>query len=183
MGPAVRACQRHAGAAAARRVQHQRKRHRRPVDRHGRRSAEHPLRRRDGDQQGGATRSSIAWRPRIAWRWPASAPAPRPRTFTADRARIKQALARMVGQKQAGRTIDVGHNIALVEAQAIEKGDRGVLESVQNRECMNARELARRPGDVPRAGRDRGALAGVRRQPRRRPDDSDAPRSLLPACG
>ena len=59
-------------------------------------------------------------------------------TFTADRARIKQALSRMVGQKQAGRTVDVGHNIALVEAQAIEKGDRGMLESVQNRECMNA---------------------------------------------
>jgi VWFA-related protein len=59
-------------------------------------------------------------------------------TFTADRVRIKQALSRMVGQKQAGRSVDVGHNIALVEAQAIEKGDRGVLESVQSRECMNA---------------------------------------------
>ena len=50
-------------------------------------------------------------------------------TFTADRARVKQALARMVGQKQAGRTVDVGHNIALVEAQAIERGDRGRCSS------------------------------------------------------
>ena len=59
-------------------------------------------------------------------------------TFTADRARIKQALSRMVGQRQAGRSIDVGHNIALVEAQAIEKGDRAMLESVQGRECVTA---------------------------------------------
>jgi VWFA-related protein len=58
--------------------------------------------------------------------------------FTSDRERIKQALSRMVGQKQIGRSIDVGHNIALVEAQAIEKGDRAILEQVQNRECLTA---------------------------------------------
>jgi len=58
--------------------------------------------------------------------------------FTADRARIKQALARMVGQRQAGRSVDVGHNIALVEAQAIERGDRAMLDSVQGRECATA---------------------------------------------
>jgi VWFA-related protein len=59
-------------------------------------------------------------------------------TFTADRTRVKQALARMVGMRRAGRTVDVGHNIALVEAQAIAKGDRSMLESVQIRECVTA---------------------------------------------
>ena len=59
-------------------------------------------------------------------------------TFTADRARIKQALARMAGQKQSGRSVDAGHNIALVEAQAIEKGDRAMLEAVESRECSTA---------------------------------------------
>ena len=57
--------------------------------------------------------------------------------FTADRARIKQALARMVGQRLSSRTVDLGHNIALVEAQAIARGDFGVLESVQIRECAS----------------------------------------------
>jgi VWFA-related protein len=56
-------------------------------------------------------------------------------TFTADRARIKRAISRMVGQRQATRSVDLGHNIALVEAQAIEKGDRATLDSVQTREC------------------------------------------------
>jgi VWFA-related protein len=59
-------------------------------------------------------------------------------TFTADRARVKAAIGRMVGQKQAARSVDVGHNIALVEAQAIEKGDRAMLDSVQQRECAGA---------------------------------------------
>jgi VWFA-related protein len=57
-------------------------------------------------------------------------------TFTADRERVKQAISRMVGQKTAGRPGDLQHNIALVEAQAIDKGDRATLESVQNRECL-----------------------------------------------
>ena len=57
--------------------------------------------------------------------------------FTADRARIKRALARMVGQRLSSRTVDLGHNIALVEAQAIARGDFGVLESVQIRECAS----------------------------------------------
>src|SRR3954469_23321493 len=59
-------------------------------------------------------------------------------TFTADRARIKRAISRMVGQRQATRSVDLGHNIALVEAQAIEKGDRATLDSVQTRECASA---------------------------------------------
>src|SRR6185503_12935582 len=58
--------------------------------------------------------------------------------FTADRERIKKALSRMVGQRQLGRSVDVGHNIALVEAQAIERGDRDMLEQVQIRECITA---------------------------------------------
>ena len=59
-------------------------------------------------------------------------------TFTADRERVKRAISRMVGQKTAGRPGDLLHNIALVEAQAIDKGDRATLESVQNRECLGA---------------------------------------------
>ena len=58
--------------------------------------------------------------------------------FTSDRERIKKALSRMVGQRQLGRSVDVGHNIALVEAQAIERGDRDMLEQVQIRECITA---------------------------------------------
>jgi len=64
-------------------------------------------------------------------------------TFTADRARIKQAISRMVGQKLASRSVDLGHNIALVEAQAIDKGDRTTLEGVQARECQG---IAMSPG-------------------------------------
>jgi len=58
--------------------------------------------------------------------------------FTADRERVKRAISRMVGQRQSGRSVDVGHSIALVEAQMIEKGDRSTLESVQQRECQTA---------------------------------------------
>src|SRR5256885_16795757 len=57
-------------------------------------------------------------------------------TFTADRERVKRAISRMVGQRQTGRSVDVGHSIALVEAQMIDKGDRSTLESVQTRECQ-----------------------------------------------
>jgi VWFA-related protein len=57
-------------------------------------------------------------------------------TFTADRERVKRAIGRMVGQKQTLRTVDLTHNIALVEAQMIDKGDRSTLESVQSRECQ-----------------------------------------------
>ncbi|HJZ73879.1 MAG TPA: hypothetical protein VKE51_19205, partial [Vicinamibacterales bacterium] len=59
-------------------------------------------------------------------------------TFTSDRALIKRAIGRMVGQRQQGRSFDVGHNIALVEAQMIEKGDRSTLEAIQLRECQTA---------------------------------------------
>src|SRR5262249_7372222 len=56
--------------------------------------------------------------------------------FTADHEKIKRAIGRMGGQRQAGRTFDVGHNIALVEAQMIDGGDRSTLEAVQTRECQ-----------------------------------------------
>src|SRR5262249_47168912 len=57
--------------------------------------------------------------------------------FTADRQRIKQAIGRMVGQKQAGRFGDLGHNIGLAEAIQIERGDLGLLQAVQERECVD----------------------------------------------
>src|SRR5688572_9146244 len=55
--------------------------------------------------------------------------------FTADRERVKRVISRMVGQKQPGRMMDLGHNIALVEAQAIERGDQVTYTQVLNREC------------------------------------------------
>jgi VWFA-related protein len=58
--------------------------------------------------------------------------------FTNDRARVKQAIARMAGQKEAGRSGPALHNIALTEAMAIENGDRIAIETVQNRECIIA---------------------------------------------
>jgi VWFA-related protein len=54
--------------------------------------------------------------------------------FTADRARIKKAIAAMVGQHR-----DNGfhqHNIALSEALDVKKGMPGVLEKVIERECI-----------------------------------------------
>jgi VWFA-related protein len=55
--------------------------------------------------------------------------------FTADRERVKRVISRMVGQKHPGRMMDLGHNIALVEAQAIERGDQVTYSTVMNREC------------------------------------------------
>jgi VWFA-related protein len=52
--------------------------------------------------------------------------------FTADRSRTKAALSRMTGQKHRAQ---MTHNIAMVEAQAIEHGDRSTLQIVQDREC------------------------------------------------
>ena len=58
--------------------------------------------------------------------------------FTADRARVKQVISRMAGQKRAGRPGDYRHNIALTEAMMINRGDRVTLELVQQRECSPA---------------------------------------------
>jgi VWFA-related protein len=55
--------------------------------------------------------------------------------FTADHERAKRVISRMVGQKHPGRVLDLGHNIALVEAQAIERGDPVTYGTVMNREC------------------------------------------------
>jgi len=57
--------------------------------------------------------------------------------FTADRQRIKQAIGRMTGKKQLGRsTIDLGHNIGLTEAMQVERGDLSLLETILERECV-----------------------------------------------
>jgi VWFA-related protein len=53
--------------------------------------------------------------------------------FTADRARVKQAIARMPGSRQTMNVFDF--NIAISEAMAIRKGDGYVLERVLVREC------------------------------------------------
>jgi len=56
--------------------------------------------------------------------------------FTSDRGRVKRAIARMTGQKQAGRIVDLGHNIGLAEAiQVVERGDQVLLQSIIDREC------------------------------------------------
>ena len=56
--------------------------------------------------------------------------------FTSDRERIKKAISRMVGQKQAGRLADTGHNIGLSEAMQVNRGDLALLQSIQERECV-----------------------------------------------
>jgi VWFA-related protein len=53
--------------------------------------------------------------------------------FTADRARIKAALSRLTGQKQAAAQMT--RQIAVAEAQAIDRGDRSALQAVADREC------------------------------------------------
>lgn len=56
--------------------------------------------------------------------------------FTADKERVKKAISRMVGQKQAGRLGDLGHNIGISEVMQIDRGDVALLQSVQERECQ-----------------------------------------------
>lgn len=56
--------------------------------------------------------------------------------FTADHARLKQVISRMTGQKRANSPGTITHSIALVEALAIDRGDRSTLETVQARECQ-----------------------------------------------
>ena len=57
--------------------------------------------------------------------------------FTSDRARVKQAISRMVGQKTP--EFRTTHNIAMVEAIGIDRGDSGVLDQVLSRECAGLR--------------------------------------------
>jgi VWFA-related protein len=57
--------------------------------------------------------------------------------FTADRERVKKAISRMVGQKQAGKLGDLsGHNIGIAEVMQIDRGDVGLLRAVEERECQ-----------------------------------------------
>src|SRR5262249_36692676 len=56
--------------------------------------------------------------------------------FTIDRARVKAAINRMVGQKQAGKGGDLGHNIGLAEVLQIDRGDIALLQAVTDRECQ-----------------------------------------------
>ena len=80
--------------------------------------------------------------------------------FTADRARVKQAIARMVGQKAA--ELRSGHSIALVEALAIDHGDPGALEGVAVRECagVSPREAQTCQFEVEAEARDKARNAG-----------------------
>jgi VWFA-related protein len=56
--------------------------------------------------------------------------------FTADRQRVKQAIARMAGQKHAGAFMGLGHNIGLAEAMQVDRGEPAVLQTIQERECQ-----------------------------------------------
>src|SRR3954471_12814950 len=57
--------------------------------------------------------------------------------FTADRARTKQAISRMVGQKSP--ELRTTHNISLTEAIGIERGDAGILAGWLSRKCAALR--------------------------------------------
>ena len=61
--------------------------------------------------------------------------------FTADRARARQAIARMNGQKQA-RAGGGDVMVAVSEALAIERGDSGMLDAVAGRECAGMNGMA-----------------------------------------
>jgi VWFA-related protein len=56
--------------------------------------------------------------------------------FTADRQRIKQAIGRMVGRKQPMLAVDLGHNIGVAEAMQVDRGDYGLLQMIEDRECQ-----------------------------------------------
>ena len=151
MGPArPRPPTRAAGAAAARRLQHERKRHRRPADRHGRRSAEHPLRRRDGDQQGGQRvhRSPGALRSRGRGRLRHG----RPGHDVHRRPRARQAAHRADGRPEAGgpqrrpRVTTSRWSRRRRSTRAI----AGCSSRCRSASACTRGELARRAGDVPR---------------------------------
>ena len=79
--------------------------------------------------------------------------------FTSERARIKQAIARMVGQKAP--ELRATHSISLTEAIAIERGEPGSLEQVVSRECsgMSSRDVAACQLEVELEARDKGRNA------------------------
>jgi len=57
--------------------------------------------------------------------------------FTADRQRVKLAISRMVGQKQAGQLATLGYLISSTEALAMERGDPNTIAQVVARECQS----------------------------------------------
>jgi VWFA-related protein len=79
--------------------------------------------------------------------------------FTSDRARIKQAISRMVGQKAP--EMFGTHAVALVEAIAIERGEPGALDQVVTRECsgLSAQEAQGCAFEVEMVARDKGRNA------------------------
>jgi VWFA-related protein len=79
--------------------------------------------------------------------------------FTSDRARVKQAIARMVGQKTP--ELRSTHAIGMVEAIAIERDDPGSLQQVLARECagMTSQEAAGCAVEVEMLARDKGRNA------------------------
>src|SRR5262249_46477186 len=66
-------------------------------------------------------------------------------------------------QKQAGRTVDLGYNISLTEAVAIDRGDTGTLQSVQDRECrgVDPRMVESCRRDVEMQGKEMGQASRV----------------------
>jgi VWFA-related protein len=58
--------------------------------------------------------------------------------FLADRARVKQAISRMTGQKSTSRSLRQ-YNIAMTEALSIANGDRLTNDIVVSRECASER--------------------------------------------
>jgi len=79
--------------------------------------------------------------------------------FTADRARVKQAISRMVGQKMA--EMRSTHQVSLTEAIAVEQGDRTTLDAVFARECagLSRMELEACRNDVEMEAHEKGRSA------------------------
>ena len=131
--------------------------------------AEHPLRRRDGDRPGGQRvhRPVVAVRSHRRGQLRHGGPAT---VFTADRARVKRVIARMAGQKHAGRTVDMGHNIGLTEAISIyNRRSHHARTGPEPRMQPQSVGTEYDPGrDVQDRGRDGGACARAGDDPRRR---------------
>jgi VWFA-related protein len=62
--------------------------------------------------------------------------------FTADRERVKQTLARMVGQKSNASTMTMTRNVSLSEALLIANNDAFTAGAVVDRECAGLRATA-----------------------------------------
>jgi VWFA-related protein len=61
--------------------------------------------------------------------------------FTADRARVKEAIGRMTGQKRSG-PVSMQYTVAVSEALAMANGDRATTEAVVARECRGERSAS-----------------------------------------